>query len=145
MTITVIRNAVRFRSLPLGDSGKRGVLSSEESRADACASDTCLSDARVSDSPRNNPTPKGEAGEVPRLAQALEGSGVQFQAGDDILELGRKLQVLRATPCHDPRKTVPPLRSRLARRLTVIARSDPASMPDSPAIRCQHLPEIEST
>ena len=40
----------------------------------------------------------GEAGEVPRLAEALEGSGVRFHGGEGLLELGRKLQALRDRP-----------------------------------------------
>ena len=40
----------------------------------------------------------GEAGEVPRLAEALEGSGVPFHGGEGLLELGRKLLALRERP-----------------------------------------------
>ena len=40
----------------------------------------------------------GEAGEVPRLADALEGSGVRFHGGEGLMELGRKLLALRERP-----------------------------------------------
>ena len=40
----------------------------------------------------------GEAGEVTRLAEALEGSGIRFQGSPELLELGRRLRALREMP-----------------------------------------------
>jgi superfamily II DNA or RNA helicase len=44
----------------------------------------------------------GEAHRVAELADALEGSGVPFDGGDEILALGRRLQALSAAPAADP-------------------------------------------